>query len=179
MPNLSFSIDERGGTGGRTTVLRIRDDVRGIGDFIRELILEAAHEGELTAKILAPENKTDPFRNRGHTIADSIRVSERAYRPGGLGGGGSYEVELIADGRIAPHLEYVFGGTGHHVGKGNIKPTRGNVLVFKKQGEGYKMRFEVKGQAPQQEWWERATETMEEHIRTKVRSAGLGEAIRK
>lgn len=176
MPNLTYSIQERGGTGGRTTIIGIKAIQKELAQQVRDILLQAAKEGEAIAKAQAPKNKNDPGRNAGHTISDSIRISETEYHPGGRGGGGSYKVELIADGAIAPHLQYVFDGTGKFAGKGNIRPTRGNVLIIEKRGEGPQFRTKSEGQKPQQEWWKDATRVLDAYIQTRIRRDGLGEA---
>jgi hypothetical protein len=172
MPNLTYSIRESGGTGGRTTIIGIKAVRKEIAQQIRDALLESAKEGAAVARANAPRNKFDPDRNRGHKISDSIRVSESEYAPGGVGGGGSYKVELIADGAIAPHLRYVWQGTG------NIRPSRGNVLLIEKGGEGTQFRTKAKGQQAQTEWWEDATRALDAFLQDRIRKAGLGESSR-
>lgn len=165
MPNLDFTVKESGGQGGRTAVFGIRAIETEIQTVIKEILTQAVEEGERVAKSLAPRGKDS--KNEGRRISDAIRVSNIEYRPGGLGGGGSYQVELIADGEIAPHLHDVFEGTANK-GEGKIRPAHGNVFAIEKGGEGVHFREWVHGQKPQQEWWEEATRAAESEIRDKI-----------
>lgn len=176
MPNINFSIKERGGQGGRTAIIGIRAIRDDVNLEVQRILKEAAEEGKRIAEIEAPRSKD--ARNEGRRITDAIRVSERRYQPGGPGGGGTYLMELIADGEIAPHLIDVFEGTANK-GEGYISPARGNLLTFQKHGEGRKWRPWVKGQKPQQEWWNRAQQAVEDRIQERVHTSGIGVAIRR
>jgi hypothetical protein len=170
MPNLTYSIHETPSGGGRTAVIGIRAIQTELAQFVKDVITEAAEDGKRTAEALAPRNKWNPGRNPKDSISRNIDTSDRSYAPGGTGGGGQYQVELYAE---SPHLREVMEGTGHYAGKGNIKPTHGNLLRFEGKGQKFAVR-EVKGQAPQTEWWERAIEDTERYIESRVDQIDLG-----
>jgi hypothetical protein len=171
MPNITYSVKD---SGGPEAVAGIRAVQKELAQLLRDIVSEAVKEGEAVARAEAPRAPND--RNAGHRISDSIRVSGSSYRAGGSGGGGSYEAELVADAAIAPQLQYVWNGTG---AEGNIKPTHGNVLVFEGYDGQTHFARSVRGQKPQTEWWGRATRTMENYIEARIRSAGIGEPVRK
>lgn len=120
----------------------------------RGVIAEALRIGQLTAEREAPRGPILE-RNDGRKIADSINVDDANYSPGGSGGGGFYEGRLYADSTIAPHLQYVMEGTADQ-GRGLIRPSRGNVLVFQKEGETVRFRPWVHGQRANTRWWDDA-----------------------
>lgn len=168
--NLDFNIREAGGSGGRTAVVGMRAVQKDLQEFIKGLVERAAKEGQRVAEAEAPRGKSEP--RDGRRIVDSIKVGHVHYSPGGLGGGGSYEVELYADGAIAPHLRYVYEGTANE-GTGFIRPAKGNiagVLAIEKEGEGVHFRRWARGQKPQREWWRQGQRAAEEVIAEGIRT---------
>jgi hypothetical protein len=101
----------------------------------------------------------------------AINVGPVVYMPGGLGGGGNYEIHVGVDEDVAPHALYVIEGTGeHHIegGRGNIRPSNGNFMTIMKEGEGMIFRSSAEGQLPQTEWFEDAQELANRIIRREI-----------
>jgi hypothetical protein len=177
MPNLTYTIRKAGPPhDGPTAIVGIHTFTKELREALKGVLEDALSQGHHTAVALAPRGKED--KNRGRRISDAIRTEDRPYHPGGHGGGGYYEAALIADANISPQVRYVFEGTAEE-GRGNIYPAHGNVLRIEKEGEGVKFRPSVRGQKPQTEWWEAAQREMENFIQDRIRTLGLGEAVRK
>jgi hypothetical protein len=93
--------------------------------------------------------------HEGVSIAESIRVSEAVFHPGGVGGGGYWEVHAGPGPDKPEHFEYVWRGTGvfgpsHMPYKSNV----GGPMPVPGYGRGFAQS--VAGQAPQQEWFAEA-----------------------
>lgn len=149
---------------------RIQAAGREFRDQIKAVLEEAAETGRKVAEAGAPRDLT--FKNNGRRISDSILVDNVRYAPGGSGGGGNYEIRLYASGAIAPHLRYVFEGTGGRDRK--IYPAHGNVLAIQKEGEEVSFRRWTHGQDPQTAWWEDAHYAMEDAITAGVQRMNVG-----
>lgn len=104
-------------------------------------------------------------------LYQAINVGPVQYRPGGAGGGGSYEVHVGVDRTQAPHAEFVIEGTGifnrEHPTNG-IFPSQGNVFAFEKNGEGTVFTAWTRGQEPQREWFEDAQDLARTIIARKI-----------
>lgn len=109
MADIEFRVEghERFLIGVRAT-LGLADEVK---DALQEA-LNAAH-AEMVAKVPRSE-----YPNPGPHLADTIRTSGVVYSPGGPGGGGFYEAELVA-GEGIPYLNIAVEGRGElHVTPG-------------------------------------------------------------
>lgn len=111
------------------------------------------------------------------TIAGSIRKLETAYRPGGAGGGGFFEVR-VGPGEDAPeHLRWVMGGTGEYGPLGRvIRGHNGGVLAIQKRGEGVRFRQFARGQRPQRQWYDDAVDVADQIVAEGIRSLRIGRA---
>jgi hypothetical protein len=132
----------------------------------RGVLAEALREGQLVAEREAPRGM-NMGRRLYPRISDSIRVEDATYSPGGAGGGGFYTGRLYADSAVAPQLQYVMEGTADH-GRGLIRPSRGNVMVFQKLGEPTRFRHWVHGQRANTRWWDDAHEAVRHSINTNI-----------
>lgn len=173
MPNLDFSVrtvddlgyerDYRGvlETRGFTEIsARLEAVNREFRGLIKDMIKNAQEEGKRVAIREAPRG---PIlrRNEHSRISDAIVSEPIVYRPGGAGGGGDYEGSIRAEARIAPHLGFVYEGTGNKTGHGlEIRGNLGSIMVLQKGGEEVKFRRAVSGQRPQQRWWLDAEDAM-------------------
>ena len=98
-----------------------------------------------------------PYHSGG--LYRAINVGSVQYRPGGAGGGGSYEVHVGVDESMAPYAEFVIEGTGifnRENPTNGIYPANGNVMAFQKNGEGTIFTRWTRGQEPQRAWFEDA-----------------------
>jgi hypothetical protein len=98
-----------------------------------------------------------PYETGG--LYRAINVGQIRYKPGGAGGGGSYEVHVGVDESQAPYAEAVLEGTGiynRESPKNGIYPATGNVMAFEKMGEGTVFTAWTRGQEPRREWFDDA-----------------------
>ena len=113
-----------------------------------------------------------PYR-RGQ-LYDAIYVTEVKYRPGGAGGGGTWEVEVGVDESSAPHAEFVVEGTGMW-NRENPKPagiwpgTYHGKLRFEKDTGEVVYAKHVSGQHPQRAWFENAHDLAQDIIAHAIR----------
>lgn len=166
--NISYAVS--GPDSIPVTTARIRAVGAELRGLTTELLKHALEEGQRVAIREAP--RAALFQgHEGQRISNSIHVSTIVYRPGGAGGGGFYEASLHADGDEAPHLLWVFQGTGERgiEPTGKIGPAHGNVMEIQKEGEEVRFRTFQRGQHPQQRWWEEARLRVEEVLETGVR----------
>lgn len=123
----------------------------------RLIVTKAAMEGVKTMRMLAPVAPADGYRTGGK-LKSRIGMGVPTYFPGGLGGGGVYEVPfgVQRDPRYPNPGEdpavLVYRGTGlygqyHRV----ILPRAGNFMVFFYEGRWHFTKV-VKGQKPQTDW---------------------------
>lgn len=152
--------------------------IRGLGERLKkdivEAISEAANEAETLLTEGAPQGETGRLKR-------SVKNNGVSFHPGGLGGGGFYEVD-VSVGEGVPYLRHVVEGTGIHAGRGNIQPATksqmhweggrvwGNPQRAKKGIDGTQhWAFETQGQKPQDEWITAANVKANEVIERKVR----------
>lgn len=155
--------------------------IRGLGERLKkdivEAISEAANEAETLLKEGAPVGETGRLKQSVHNGGVS-------FHPGGLGGGGFYEVD-VSVGEGVPYLRHVVEGTGIHAGRGNITPNTasmmhwegakiwGNPLIAKKgiSAKNAKSHWakETSGQKGQDEWIIAANAKANEVMERKVR----------
>lgn len=139
-------------------LIRVRGVDSSVKRQIRELIEEAAEAalGEMLARV--------PRSGKSDSIADSIDKSGVVFHPGGLGGGGYWEVR-VGPGADAPeHLEYVLEGTGVH-GRFHsvIYPDLKKAMAF--EGNlGHIARRSVLGQEAQTAWLVESQEAARETV---------------
>lgn len=167
----NFRIDDGG------SVLRAEIGLRAIAgrkDNVSKLVRGAARSAAFTMKALAPVGKTGGLVRR-------IDWTDAEYRPGGLGGGGTWVAR--AGVRVGdPYPSNVFSGTGIYGPRGQeIRARPGNIMVI----EGYKPRdFDrskrnpilgkpragpiftrtIKGQRAQQDWFRAGIERAQAHV---------------
>lgn len=173
MGNLTFELVPSQTASGPQAIARIQAVNAEFRGAIKSLIEDAVAEGVRVARESAPRGEM--FRHHGPTIADSIMAEPVRYHPGGAGGGGYYEASFSASSLIAPHLKFVFEGTGERGERptGLIRPSQGNVMAIQKEGEGVHFRAWARGQFPQQRWWEDAEAHADEVLAAGVRSLGI------
>lgn len=173
MGNLSFQVVPERNADGPRAIARIQATGAEFRGAIKELIEEAVAEGVRYAKTHAPRGDSFHHQNR---IEDAITADPIRYHPGGAGGGGYYEASFSASSEIAPHLEFVFEGTGER-GKDPhlIRPSQGNlhkVMAIEKNGEPVSFVRWTRGQYPQQLWWEDAEAHTDAVLSEGVRNIG-------
>jgi len=105
-----------------------------------------------------------PFRTG--QMYHAIYVTPVTYRPGGAGGGGTYEAEVGLEESLAPHAQFVIEGTGIYnrdtPAKGIFTGTYNGVMRFEKDfGEVVYTPYTY-GQKPQTAWFENAQELAQE-----------------
>lgn len=165
MGNLDFYVTPSQPDSVPQLTARIKAVSSELRDEVRAILKEAVAEGARVARIEAPRGNPGEGQ-RGRRISDSIVTGPIRYHPGGGGGGGYYEMSLEASSEIAPHLPFVFEGTGERgeFPTGKILPAKGNVMVIEKQGEGASFVRWTRGQMPQQKWWQDAHAAVEERL---------------
>lgn len=147
--------------GADVTVARIRAQQAQIRDEIVNALREAVNAAEAEMRARVPKDSGK--------LASTIRKGGIIYSPGGLGGGGFYEVELIV-GEGIPYLNVLVEGSGIHgqtgsrifASSGNIRekirpewlPTTGATVMkfWPKDSPKPIYRWWVRGQRAQDEW---------------------------
>src|SRR5436190_8948433 len=133
---------------------RIRTDVAGYGDELKNAMTDAILAAEQIIKAELPEGDTGLLRETVH-----VEVGGIAYAPGGAGGGGHYTTK-ISVGAGVPYFQFTFEGTGQfHVTpsglpepRGNIVPLHSHFLKFwSDDADAFIYVTEVEGQEPQRE----------------------------
>jgi hypothetical protein len=179
MPNLNYHIDyDRGQT------LRVMASIRAIGlgleEEMHKILEDAAREGERVAKSGVPKGRSGELEQAITVIHGNAFHAGGGYRdPGGAWrpGGGEYQATLKASGSIAPHLRWIWSGSGiHHIPQPHRAfnarwPNRAMEFDTRR---GHFFRYRVKGQLPQREWWLAAEQTVETVVATRVASMNLG-----
>lgn len=128
-------------------------EVNGAGEILAALAwLETRHErmknmllgmgsyGNYVMRLYTHVSSGYTLRHIGHS---GVR-----WRPGGAGGGGSWEVVSGVKSGSSRHPLYHAQGTGIYAGKGLIRPQTGKWLTFQKKGEPRRFRPWVRGQEP-------------------------------
>lgn len=136
------------------------------GEFsgmVRGLVAEAVKEGKRVAEMEVPVGP-EQFHT-GSRIKDAIQSFTSPYKPGGAGGGGTFEGRIWVDNELAPQVDFVMQGTMDD-GTEKIKPAKGNVLAIEKDGEGVHYRAWAHGQRPNTSWWEHAFDEAEHILST-------------
>jgi hypothetical protein len=172
MGNLVFEVVPDRTNDGPRAIARIQAVGAEFRGAIKALIEEAVSEGVRVAKAEAPSGRDSRHEIR---IVDAITSTPVVYHPGGAGGGGFYEATIEASALVAPHLRWVFEGTGLHDPQGAhlIRPSHGNVMGIQKEGEPTSYVRWTRGQARQQRWWEEAEQATDTVLAAGVRSLGL------
>lgn len=139
---------------------RIRTDVAGYGDELKNAMTDAILAAERIIKDEIPRGETGELGQSIH-----VEVGGIAYAPGGAGGGGHYTTK-ISVGAGVPQFQFTFEGTGRfHVSpsglpepRGNIVPLHGHFMKFwSEDAEDFVYVAETEGQEPQREWYYAAT----------------------
>lgn len=138
----------------------------------------------------------------GNTRAAIHMTPAPKYRPGGAGGGGSWEASVGVDTTLAPQAAWLLSGTGIYgpedrtikprlrAPAGSIFPSmregreilrrssrgKGGVLTFQKVGEERRFRPEVTGQEAQTEWWFGALDVARAVLNERIHSFDLNSA---
>ena len=103
----------------------------------------------------------------------AIYVTPVTYKPGGAGGGGTYEAEVGLEASLAPHAEWVIEGTGIYnrtsPSKGIFTGTYNGVFRFEKDFGEVVYTPVVHGMKPQRAWFEDAQELAQNIIDHAVR----------
>jgi hypothetical protein len=148
---------------------------RAVRDY-REEILDAMNNAAEDAVAYAQFNI--PYRSGEASRA--IGKTPVKYLPGGVGGGGTYEVLVGVDRDKAPHVRFLLYGSGIYSQDGpggnvNIDPGnvitggRGNVMVFTTDIGEKVFTMWTRGQRPRDAWWIGAIEIADSIIREKIR----------
>lgn len=157
---MDWSIEEHGAD---EVVVRIQA-LKGFKDKVKALVDLAAFNAGSYMKTHAPFHSGELYR--------AIFIhTQTGYRPGGAGGGGSYEAVVGIDTTQAPHAETLLTGSGIYnteEPKNGIFPASGNVMVFRGAGGDKVFTAWTRGQAPQRGWYDEAME-----IAAKTIQAGL------
>lgn len=152
--------------------------IRGLGERLKrdivEAISEAGREAETALRAGAPVGETG-------RLSRSVNLGGVSFHPGGLGGGGFYELELNV-GEGVPYLQHVVEGTGIHVGHGNITPREKSVMHWtgakrwgdpRKAAKGIRgdkhFATETEGQEPNDKWIRGAQAVANEVMERKIR----------
>lgn len=151
---INFETEVRG---AEQATLRIRGIEKRLKADIVEAISAAANEAQQVLEQGAP-------RGDSHRLAASVRNDGVSFHPGGLGGGGFWEVD-VSVGEGIDYLKFVVEGTGIHAGRGNITahgpyPMRWKGATIwgdpRKARRGIRgdthIAFETEGQEPQEQW---------------------------
>lgn len=159
--NISFDIEEGEGPASVNLYLHLQAVHQKVREQVRDAINLAADEAVLYARTHVPETDSP-----GPHLRDTIRRSdELTYLPGGSGGGGFYEVHVVAGGHDPerwPNPFWLIEGTGLFGPRNErIYPKRetrwmGPGWWF---GEGGWFWKSTKGQRPQPGWWLGAGDT--------------------
>lgn len=149
----------------------IDKDLEHIGDaagrHLRRIVDSIANTSLYWLRIYVPVGESMYILR--HTDRTPIK-----WRPGGTGGGGTYEVAIGIRRGLSEHAAYVNRGTGIYAGRGAITPRgdrrradviatqrpritgrptkrtrRRPALTFQKRGEPRRFRYSVRGQPPQ------------------------------
>jgi hypothetical protein len=147
---MDWAIEERGAD---EMVLRIQA-LKGFRDKVKELLDLAANDAGSYMKTHVPFHSGAVYR--------AIFVhTQSTYRPGGAGGGGSYEAVVGIDTVEAPHAETLLTGSGifnTDEPKNGIYPAQGNVMVFRGAAGEKVFTAWTRGQEPQRAWYDDALE---------------------
>lgn len=172
MGNLVWSVVPDHTNSGPRAILKIKAVNEEIQSKIKSLIEEAVEEGVIRAKREAPKGKGHHF---GARIEDSIYAEPIRYHPGGAGGGGFFEGSFRASNEIAPHLEWVYLGTGlrNILHPHRIYPLPPRRVMMSEYWGGREYFTSSQGQFPQQRWWADAEERAERKLSTSIRHLDL------
>jgi len=117
----------------------------------------AALRGEQEMRLRVPKGET-------LRLFESIRVSPLRFSPGGLGGGGFYEIEVGPADDAPEHLAFVFGGTSDLFGK---------AMFIQKLGEPGHWIYRRRGQRAQTEWVTEAQDVTRNYLRANLERMDL------
>lgn len=168
MPNVYFEIK----TYGEEPFAGVR--VRAVGEELRNELKTisryAAHIGAEQARRSAPKSH---FHRGGPRLSEAIvEQPEAQFMPGALGGGGFYETRFFASSNIAPHLVYVWHGSGLFGSGKRIRPRHKRALSFDVD-RGNIARMSSAGSPRQRRWWESAEVAATEALRTGIQTLHL------
>lgn len=150
---------------------------------------EVIRATELAGKQAAAYMRTHAPHKTGN-MANSVRMEDAVYRPGGAGGGGSWNVRVGIDEHQAHYAKWVIFGSGEHNTLGprsriyppgggaasffGQKRTRGGrVFAFEKEGEGVIYTRWTKGQEPQYAWFAEAQQVARAALARNARSINI------
>jgi hypothetical protein len=110
--NLTWSVEESQFLGTPEVTASFSGYPAQFRAFFEEVLNQAIEDGYRVAMQEAPGAKNPLSKNQGRRIRDAIEIHSTIGKRGGLGGGATIEKSLIANGVIAPHLRFVWEGTG-------------------------------------------------------------------
>ena len=183
--NLEFEVDGF----DEALTFRVRAE-QGVKREVQDMLGDAAKHALNYMRLHVPRGANpDPYHR---TIYSSLDMDGLVYRPGGLGGGGFWEINVGAIRNPPEHLAHVFEGTrgfpanwrvrnrgrGYEStqgSRGSAKPkgNMGTVMAIQKLGEPVRFRTRRRGQKPQTAWFTGAAARANAYIAARIQQIDL------
>lgn len=166
MPSIDYEV--RGADEALIRVRSIPDDVQ---RQIRDIVEDAANAAYVEMGAKVPQSiLSGSFERPDHrTIKESLAIEKVRFAPGGLGGGGFYEVQVGALDNPPSHFESVVSGSSNF--PLNEFGPRNNFQLMGYPGNFFMHR---EGQEPQREWIDDAIDLARVYVETRIHTIQIG-----
>lgn len=165
MPSIDYEV-----TGADEALIRIKAIPNDVERQIRDIVDEASEVAFAEMEMRVPQSVLSGSIERPdhRTIKESLAIETITFAPGGLGGGGFYEVQVGALDNPPSHFEAVVGGSS------NFPRSTGERNNFQLMGFPGNFFMHREGQDPQREWIDDAIDLARTHVATRIQTIHIG-----